>query len=311
MSSPALPPTEAGEVLLLCTYYEDGQANWGGVLGDVGGRREGDVIVLGEGGARLRVVEGIGWDYLHGGDVPALVPDGGRAAPVAVLVDIPVVAGGGDPLLVDLVAVPGRGVRVPASRLGEILAGLLRGEVRFEDLVRETDVRGVYQGDAGRPAFPAPEPSERRSFPPLPASSGALLVRTCFDDDEGWRALLDDVGGIDEDGWVGADLDWDEIDADDYPLTAQVVEDRRYEGLLPGEVPALVPPEEHATLVALADARTFAWADRPLTAVDLYDTPGQPAVLPRRVVGSMAANLEISNMDFHDFVLEEGSDPWW
>ncbi|GAA3793955.1 DUF6924 domain-containing protein [Streptomyces chiangmaiensis] len=138
-----------------------------------------------------------------------------------------------------------------------------------------------------------------------------MLVRTSFDDEAGWRALLDDLGGVDEDGWVGADQDPDEIDVDNYPLTALVVAHRAFEGLLPGQVPAMMPSEEHTTLVALADARTFAESGRPLTVVDLYDTPGQPAVLPCRMVGSMACNLEIGNMDFHEFVAERGMEPWW
>lgn len=96
-----------------------------------------------------------------------------------------------------------------------------------------------------------------------------------------------------------------------YPLGALVVDDRAFEDLLPGQVPALVPPEEHTTLVALADARTFAEPGRPLTVVDLYDTPGQSAVLPCREVGSIACNLEIGNMDFHEFVVVEGMEPWW
>lgn len=50
---------------------------------------------------------------------------------------------------------------------------------------------------------------------------------------------------------------------------------------------------------------------RPLTVVDLYDAPGQPAVLPCRMVGTLAANLEIDNMDFHEFVAVEGTEPWW
>ncbi|MFD8509549.1 DUF6924 domain-containing protein [Streptomyces antimycoticus] len=191
---------------------------------------------------------------------------------------------------------PGRGVRVPPARLGEILAALLSGALAFEDLVRNMDVYGMYQGGGGRPAFPTPTVPPLRSFPALPATDVALLVRTSFDD---------------EGGWVGADPDPDEIDPEHYPLTALVVDDRAFEGLGPGQVPVLVPPTEHTTLVALADARTFAEPGRPLTVVDLYDTPGQPAVLPCRQVGSMACNLEIGNMDFHEFVAVEGTVPWW
>lgn len=311
MPFPKLPQPEPGEVLLLCTCYEDGTALWGGLLDDIGGRRENDLVVLGGSEVRVRLVEGPGWDYLHGGNVPALVADGTPVPPVAILADIPVVYGGDGPLLVDLGAIPGRGVRVPSARLGEILAALLGGVLAFDRLVREMDVRGMYQGDGGRPAFPAPTAPTHRSFPPLPSTAAALLVRTSFDDDEGWRGLLDELGGADEDGWVGADLDPDEIDVEHYPLKALVVDDPAFEGLLPGQVPALVPPGEHATLVALADAMTFAGSARPLTAVDLYDIPGQPAVLPCRMVGSMACNLEIANMDFRGFVTEEGTKPWW
>ncbi|MCO5995645.1 DUF6924 domain-containing protein [Actinoallomurus rhizosphaericola] len=311
MSFPRLPQPGPGAVLLVCTCYEDGTALWGGLFDEIGGRREGDVLVLGDGGVRLHLVEGTGWDFLHGGNVPALVPDGGPVTPVAVLADSSVVYGGDGPLLVDLAAIPGRGVRVASARLGEILAALLGGALAFEDLVRDMDVYGMYQGDGGRPAFPAPTAPPHRAFPALPPTAAALLVRTCFDDEEGWRALLDEWGGADEDGWVGVDLDSDEIDVENYPLTALVVDDRAFEGLPPGQVPALVPPEEHATLVALADARTFAEPDRPLTVVDLYDTPGQTAVLPCRMVGSMACNLELANMDFHEFIAEDGMEPWW
>jgi len=300
MSFPELPQPAPGEVLLVCTCYEDGKALWGGLLDEIGGS-----------GVRLHLVEGPGWDYLHGGNVPALVQGGGLVPPVAVLADIPVVYGGDGPLLVDLAAMPGRGVRVPPTRLGEILDALLGGALAFDDLVRDMDRCGMYQGDGGRPAFPAPTVSSRRSFPALPSTSAALLVRTSFDDEGGWRALLDELGGADEDGWVGSDLDPDEIDVEHYPLGALVVDDRAFEGLRPGQVPALVPPEEHTTLVALADARTFAEPSRPLTVVDLYDTPGQSAVLPCREVGSMACNLEIGNMDFHEFVVVEGLEPWW
>ncbi|MGW2705326.1 DUF6924 domain-containing protein [Streptomyces sp. NPDC001340] len=311
MSFPGLPEPAPGEALLVCTYYTDGKALWGGLLSGIGGRREGDVLVLGGGGVRLRLAENHGWDHLYGGNVPALVPSGGLVPPVVVLADISVVYGGDGPLLVDLAAIPGRGVRVPAARLGEILAALLGGTLAFDDLVRDMDKYGMYQGDGGRPAFTAPTTPSRRSFPALPSTAAALLVRTSFDDEDRWRALLDELGGADEDGWVGADLDPDEIDVEHYPLEALVVDDHAFEDLLPGQVPALIPPEEHTTLVALADARTFAEPGRPLTVVDLYDTPGQTAVLPCSMVGSMACNLEIGNMDFHEFVAEESTEPWW
>jgi hypothetical protein len=311
MSLPPLPRPAAGDVLLLATCYEDGAVRWGGLVEAAGGRREGGVVVLGAGGVRLHPAEDSRWDHLPGGGVPALLPEGGPVPPVAVLADIPVVYGGDGPLLVDLVAIPGRGVRVPAARLGGILAQLLGGTLAFDDLVRGMDVCGRYEGDAGRPAAPASTVPSPRSFPALPAGEEALLVRTSFEDEEGWRALLDELGGADAEGRVGADLDPEEIDTDRYPLTALVVDDRAFEGLTPAHVPALVPPGGDAPLVVLAGAGTFTEPGRPLTAVDLYDTPGHAAVLPCGMVGSLACNLEIANMDFHEFVLAEGAEPWW
>ncbi|MEO3842726.1 hypothetical protein ABGB20_17345 [Streptomyces sp. B22F1] len=307
MPCPELPRTTSGDVLVVCTYYENGEPRWGGLV-DRTGRA---TAVVPEGGpVRLRPVADPGWDHLRGGNVPALLPGGGPAAPVVVLMDIAAVYGG-EPLLVDLVAIPGRGVRVAKERLGEVLAALFDGALVFDDLIRDTDLRGTYRGDAGRRAFPVPTAQPQRDFPALPATDGALLVRTWFEDDDGWRALLDELGGTDEEGWVGADIDPDDIDPDRYPLTALVVDDPAYEGLPPGSVPALVPPEEHTVLVALADAGTFAGADRPLAAVDLHDTPGNIAVLPCHMAGSMVCNLEIANMDFHDFVSVAGVRPWW
>ncbi|MEV5842224.1 hypothetical protein AB0M32_09640 [Streptomyces sp. NPDC051985] len=306
MTFPELPQPAPGEVLLVCTCYEDGRALWGGLLDEIGARREDDGLVVGGSGVRLRRVEDSAWDFLHGGNIPALVPGSGPVAPVVVMADIPVVYGGDGPLLVDLAAIPGRGVRIPSARLGEILADLLGGTLAFDDLVRDMDRCGTYQGDGGRPAFPTPASTPpRRSFPLLPATAAALLVRTCFDDGAGWQALLGELGGTDANGWVGADLDPDEIDVEHFPLTALVVDDPAFKGLQPGQVPALVPPEEHTTLVALADARAFAEPGRPLTVVDLYDSPGLQAVLPCREVGSMACNLEIANMDFYEFVAED------
>ncbi|MEU2337146.1 hypothetical protein ABZ770_38855 [Streptomyces sp. NPDC006654] len=312
MSFPEFPQPAPGEVLLVCTCYEDDRALWGGLLDEIAARREDDGLVLEGSGVRLRMVEDNAWDHLHGGNIPALVPGSSPVPPVAVMADIPVVYGGDGPLLVDLAVIPGRGVRISSARLDEILAGLLDGALTFADLVRGMDRYGTYRGDGGRPAFPTPTSTPpHRSFPPLPSTAAALLVRTCFDDEAGWQALLGELGGTDADGWVGADLDPGEVDEEHYPLTALVVSSPAFESLQPGQVPALVPPDEHTTLVALADARTFAEPGRPLTVVDLYDSPGQQAVLPCREVGSMVCNLEIANMDFHEFVAEEGVKPWW
>ncbi|GAA4639699.1 hypothetical protein GCM10023196_102370 [Actinoallomurus vinaceus] len=298
MPYPKLPAPAPGEVLLICTCYEEDKARWGEVLGALRGRQDGDAVVLDDGGVRLRLAEDPGWDYLQGGNLPALVPEGSAAPPIAAVVDIPVVYGGAAVLLVDLREIPGRGVRVPGDDLGRVLAALLGGSLRFDELVHGMDRFGVYQGDGWAPAIPTPTTVVRASFPRLPATEMTLLVRTDFTDDRAWRALVDALGEPDEDGGFSAG----EGLSDRVELSAVVVDDREFEHLQPGQVPALVPPGEHTTMVALADAATMADPAHPVLVVDLYDTPGQVTRIPLAEAGSMAANLEISNMDFADFV---------
>jgi hypothetical protein len=259
---------------------------WGRVLDALGGRRDGDVVLL-PGGMRLRLAEDPRWDFLPGGALPALVRDGG--VPVAAVADIPAVYGGAPVLLVDLRAVPGRGARVGTDRLGPVLAELLDGSLGFDELVRGMDRYGTYQGDGGAPATPTPTAVVRTGFPPLPAGEAPLLVRTDFTDDRSWRALVDTLDRL------GQDTD------ETVELGAVVVDELAFEHLQPQQVPALVPPDEHTVMVALADATTLTDPAHPLLVVDLYDTPGQVTRVPVAEAGSMAANLEISNMDFADF----------
>ena len=65
MPIPALPQPAPGEVLLVCTCYDDGKALWGEVLDGIGGGRDGDVLVLADGAVRLRPVENAAWDFLR------------------------------------------------------------------------------------------------------------------------------------------------------------------------------------------------------------------------------------------------------
>lgn len=304
MPHPALPAPAPGEVLLVCTCYDDGKARWGDALGALGGRRDGDTIALGDGGVRLRLAEHPGWDYLHGGSFPALAAQDGPAPQVVVLADIPVVFGGDAPLVVDMRDVPGRGVRVAETELGRVLADLASGSLRFDDLVREMDRNGRYRGDGGAPQTPTPTAVVRGPFPRLPATGGTLLVRTDFTDDRGWRALLAALPGPERDE-EPPDGEYGEY-GDHVDLDPVVVDDPAYADLRPGQVPALVPhgsqAHDHTTMVALADAAALAGPDHPLLVVDLYDTPGQVARVPLGEAGSMAANLGIANMDFADFV---------
>jgi len=298
MSYPMLPIPAAGEVLLVSTCYEDDRARWDQVLQTLGGRRDGDALVLADGVVRLRLVENPRWDSLYGGNFPALVPAGSQA-PVVALADIPAAYGEGAVLLVDLCEVPGRGVRVPTESLGRVLTGLFAGTFRFDELVEGMDRYGDYRGDGEEPATRTPTAVIRTSFPPLPAIEATLLVRTDFNDEGGWRTLLDGLGELDDENRT--QVDFEDLEEGEAGFGALVVDDREFESLQPGQVPVLVPSKADVTMVALADAVTLADPALPLLVVDLYDTPGQAIRIPLAEAGSMAANLEISNMDFAEF----------
>ncbi|WP_131735798.1 DUF6924 domain-containing protein [Actinomadura roseirufa] len=298
MPYPKLPVAAPGEVLLVCTCYEEGKARWGDVFQTLDGRRDGDIIVLEGGEVRLRPVEHPRWNFLHGGNFPALVEE--RPAPAVVLLaDIPVAYGGSPLLAVDLKDVPGRGVRIKPGDLGRVLGDLRDGSVRFDELVSGMDTFGIYRGDHGAPAITTPTAVVRTGFPSLPATRVTLLVRTDFGDDQRWCDLLEALAELNDPGPAAVARREGLLIVD---LPATVVDDRAFEHLQPGQVPALVPSDEHAVMVALADAVTFADPAHPLLVVDLYDTPGQAARIPLEEAGSMAANLELANADFAGFV---------
>ncbi|CAM5607972.1 DUF6924 domain-containing protein [Streptomyces griseorubiginosus] len=319
MALPAIPRLTPGEVPWVCACYEEGEACWGAQLDTIGDWRHGDVVDLEVDGVRLRMVENPAWAGLRAGNIPALLPVGCPIPPVAVMADVPAVYGEGGPLLVDLKQIPGRGVRVLGDWLRGILAALQGGGLDFDDLVRGMDRYGMYQGDGGQPAFPTPTTAASRAFPALPASEEALLVRTCFEDEDGWRALLDQFGGVDERGRIGAGVEMNSHNMNAFPLRALAVDDWRFQGLCPGQVPALVAPTdstadegvESSPLVLLADARTFSEPGGPLTAVDLCDTPGMSTAVPRGAVATMVCDVEINNLDFCDFVAIGDPQVFW
>lgn len=302
MPYPMLPLTQAGEVLLVATHYEDSQAKWDHVPESLGGTWIGDeLLALGDGRIRLRAVQNPDWGHLPGGGFPALVPEGSRA-PVVALVDITVTCGAGPVLLIDLREIPGRGVHVSAESLVRVLDGLNDGTLRFDELVHGMDSIGTYLGDCGAPSSPTPTTVIRSGFPRFPTTTAdgvTLLVRTDFGDPAAWQSLLDELGGVNGDNMT--EIDFDLIQDDEPSLTSLVVDDPAFEFLQPGQVPALVQPDSEFTMVALADKVTMADPARSLLVIDLYDTPGHAMRVPLNVVGSMACNLEIANMDFSEF----------
>jgi hypothetical protein len=137
---------------------------------------------------------------------------------------------------------------------------------------------------------------------PFPESDAALVVRTDFSDERGWRAIRSRITS---------------------PLRifrpeVQFVEERAYEGATADDLLRLIPGDTGHPLLALADAAAMTSPGHPLLIVDVnpYETRGATfRALPQKLNG-IAANLGLGNMDFGDFSAAVGEDgvfrgfPW-
>ncbi|WP_260332972.1 FAD-binding and (Fe-S)-binding domain-containing protein [Streptomyces beigongshangae] len=121
----------------------------------------------------------------------------------------------------------------------------------------------------------------------LPCTSEALVVRTDFSADDAWDALREALFSPSEDG---------------FSANVALVDDRRYEGLTPGQALGLIPAEYQHPLLVLADSVAVTSTERPLLVVDLRAERGRCVRVAAAELWSIENNLSGANMDFGDFV---------
>ncbi|MFE9838966.1 DUF6924 domain-containing protein [Streptomyces sp. NPDC005551] len=87
-----------------------------------------------------------------------------------------------------------------------------------------------------------------------------------------------------------------------------LVDDRRYEGLTPGQALDLIPAEYRHPLLALADSVAVASTELPLLVVDLRGERGRCVRVVAAELWGIENNLSGANMDFEEFAGAVGDD---
>ena len=113
----------------------------------------------------------------------------------------------------------------------------------------------------------------------------ATIVRTCFAYEVNWIMLWKVCSRLDE-------------------VAVEVVEDRALDGVTPDELVAL---GRFSWFVFAADERTLTDPEMPLLALDLNREPGRTFRVSPANLSTVAVNLDLFNMDFHNFA--ENTDP--
>ncbi|MEV4330962.1 hypothetical protein AB0K02_10515 [Streptomyces sp. NPDC049597] len=135
----------------------------------------------------------------------------------------------------------------------------------------------------------------------------ALIVRTAYDDEAAWQAVVTDLT-----------RPWG--DECEYDADVHIVDDPAWTGATPDDVLAAVRGDEDLSVVFLADKVTMQCAHRGLLALAVHDgeddvdpMDGDPPPREFRTVPTgvhtVHANLSIANMYFEDYAETAFTDP--
>jgi hypothetical protein len=144
----------------------------------------------------------------------------------------------------------------------------------------------------------------------LPKSQNPLLVRTDFSRDSAWKDLSKAAKHIPEEVQEGIAQT---MAANGHGSSGELsfvrfVDDAQYAGLSARQLLALVPQGGSGGCLLIADAATFANAERPLLVVELSATAHRTFRTIPSAVWAIVANLPIANMDWEDFANHVDSD---
>jgi len=129
-------------------------------------------------------------------------------------------------------------------------------------------------------------------------TSAMPFIRADFADEETWKEIKRLVARPNEQGYVA---------------NVGYVEDRTLAGLdeaaLVKRFPKVYPEEYYHPVVFVADAAAMSPPDYPILVLNLNKRDDAPPFrsVPREI-GSLEANLSLSNMDFYEFARGAGAD---
>ncbi len=127
---------------------------------------------------------------------------------------------------------------------------------------------------------------------PLPSTKEALVLRTDFSDDSAWASLCTAI----------------QTPAGEFQAYVDFVSDPDFEGLLPGQLPAIPSDAPDRSFVFLVDHLALSHPEHPVLVVDLLDKPGRPFRVIPSEMWSVENNLSIANMGFEEFADAAGPD---
>ena len=126
----------------------------------------------------------------------------------------------------------------------------------------------------------------------LPASEGSLLVRTDYSDETSWRAML---------GVVQVET------TDGFRAHVEIVDDEQWRDATPDAVRNAIPATSKAAVQFVCDRITLSDPEFPLLVLDLW-SDHSPFRCAADELWGPDNNLNLANMDFHEFADHVGSD---
>lgn len=143
----------------------------------------------------------------------------------------------------------------------------------------------------------APEPATSR-IGDLAGTHTPPLVRTDYTDDTAWERV------------IAATLAPGKEELEGYVPEIAPLTDRRFDGATPEDVLSSTPEEPDYNFVLIADHRSMTDPEMTVIVMDLCFQPGRTFRTTMTEVAGIEANLNIANMDFHEFaddVAEDGT----
>ncbi len=135
-------------------------------------------------------------------------------------------------------------------------------------------------------------PTNRRNWTDLtqlPGYPNSLMVRTDFEHEAEWQALLK---SIDNPG---------PEEVTDYRAALEVMEDPKLANFGIDSLMAVLPYWYRHSFLFVVDQKTLEDREHPISVVDLLHEKGRTFRLVPTQIHSIEANLSLSNMDFFEF----------
>jgi hypothetical protein len=134
------------------------------------------------------------------------------------------------------------------------------------------------------------------SYPYIPKTDQAPVLRTDFSDEHAWKALCAEIRKPRR-SIIG-----------EFRAYVDFIDDVAFDGLSPEQVPSLVPEGMFLSYLFIVDRLALTHAEHPILVMDLDTEPGRTFRVIPAEMWAVENNLSLANMDFADFADAAGED---